>query len=197
MKQIHTTAINSLFNYFAATGIFLFIVCCAPPPPMLEEPVKRYWEVSEPLKTVWEATVQSLVDKGVIISILDKEDHLIVAEEILEKGNIRNLIAERGSLEGGTARLTILLSEKSETRTSIQINCVIEGFTGSYNVYATSNGKLEKDYFFSITNNLPTKKHYPWLEDDTAEGEALEKEEQQPADTEQTEVKEISSQGLP
>jgi len=197
VKQIHTTAINPLFNYLTAIGIFLFIVCCATPPPMLEEPVKRYWEVSEPLKTVWEATVQSLVDKGVIISILDKEDNLIVAEEILEKGNIRNLIAERGSLEGGTARLTILLSEKSETRTSIQINCVIEGFTGSYNVYATSNGKLEKDYFFSITNNLPTKKHYPWLEDDTAEGEALEKEEQQPVDTEQTEVKEISTQGLP
>lgn len=197
MKQIHTTAINPLFNYLTAIGIFLFIVCCATPPPMLEEPVKRYWEVSEPLKTVWEATVQSLVDKGVIISILDKADNLIVAEEILEKGNIRNLIAERGSLEGGTARLTILLSEKSETRTSIQINCVIEGFTGSYNVYATSNGKLEKDYFFSITNNLPTKKHYPWLEDDTAEGEALEKEEQQPVDTEQTEVKEISTQGLP
>ena len=197
MKQTHTTAINLLFNHLTAIGIFLFIVCCATPPPMLEEPVKRYWEVSEPLKTVWEATVQSLVDKGVIISILDKEDNLIVAEEILEKGNIRNLIAERGSLEGGTARLTILLSEKSETRTSIQINCVIEGFTGSYNVYATSNGKLEKDYFFSITNNLPTKKHYPWLEDDTAEGKALEKEEQQPVDTEQTEVKEISTQGLP
>jgi hypothetical protein len=164
---------------------------------MLEEPVKRYWEVSEPLKTVWEATVQSLVDKGVIISIMDKEDHLIVAEEILEKGNIRHLIAERGSLQGGTARLTILLSEKSETRTSVQINCVIEGFTGSYKVYATSNGKLEKDYFFSITNNLPTKKHYPWLEDDTEGGEEIEKEEDQPTDTEQTKAKKISSQGLP
>ena len=197
MKQIYTTPINILFNYFTAVGIFLFIVCCAPPPPMLEEPVKRYWEVSEPLKTVWEATVQSLVDKGVIISILDTEDHLIVAEEILEKGNIRNLIAERGSLESGMARLTILLSEKSETRTGIQINCVIEGFTGSYKVYATSNGKLEKDYFFSITNNLPTKKYYPWLEDDMQEGEEVEKEENQPVDTEQTKVKEISSQGLP
>ena len=197
MKQIYTTAIDALLNYFTAIGIFLFIVCCATPPPMLEEPVKRYWEVSEPLKTVWEATVQSLVDKGVIISILDKEDHLIVAEEILEKGNIRNLIAERGSLEGGTARITILLAEKSETSTTLQINCVIEGFTGSYNVYATSNGKLERDYFFSITNNLPTKKHYPWLEDDTAEGEAVEKEEKQQLDTEQTKAKGISSQGLP
>jgi hypothetical protein len=163
---------------------------------MLEEPVKRYWEMSEPLETVWKATVQSLVDKGVIISILDKEDHLIVAEEILEEGNIRNLIAERGSLESGMARITLLLTEKSESRTGIQINCVIQGYTGRYNVYATSNGNLEKDYFFSITNNLPTKKRYKWLEEETEDDNDL-KEIQEQGIAEEGKAEGASSQGLP
>jgi hypothetical protein len=163
---------------------------------MLEEPVKRYWEMSEPLETVWKATVQSLVDKGVIISILDKEDHLIVAEEILEEGNIRNLIAERGSLESGMARITLLLTEKSESRTGIQINCVIQGYTGRYNVYATSNGNLEKDYFFSITNNLPTKKHYKWLEEETEDDNDL-KGIQEQGIAEEGKAEGASSQGLP
>src|SRR5210317_2233622 len=78
MKQNYTRITTVLFNYCTITGVLLFITCCATPPPMLEEPVKRYWEVAEPLETVWKATVQSLVDKGVIISILDQEDHLIV-----------------------------------------------------------------------------------------------------------------------
>jgi hypothetical protein len=163
---------------------------------MLEEPVKRYWEVAEPLETVWKATVQSLVDKGVIISILDQEDHLIVAEEILEEGNIRNLIAERGSLESGMARITLLLTEKSGSITGIQINCVIQGHTGRYNVYATSNGNLEKDYYFSITNNLPTKKSYKWLEEDTEEGNDLQGVEEQGIE-EKVKTEEATSQGLP
>lgn len=196
MKQVHTRITTVLFNYFTLTGTLLFIACCATPPPMLEEPVKRYWEMSEPLETVWKATVQSLVDKGVIISILDKEDHLIVAEEILEEGNIRNLIAERGSLESGMARITLLLTEKSESRTGIQINCVIQGYTGRYNVYATSNGNLEKDYFFSITNNLPTKKRYKWLEEETEDDNDL-KEIQEQGIAEEGKAEGASSQGLP
>ena len=196
MKQVCTRITTVLFNYFTLTGTLLFIACCATPPPMLEEPVKRYWEISEPLSTVWKATVQSLVDKGVIISILDKEDHLIVAEEILEEGNIRNLIAERGSLESGMARITFLLTEKSESRTGIQINCVIQGYTGRYNVYATSNGNLEKDYFFSITNNLPTKKSYKWLEEETEEGEDLQEIEKQEIE-EEVNTEGATSQGLP
>ena len=196
MKQIHTSITNVLFNYFTITGALLFITCCATPPPMLEEPVKRYWEVTEPLETVWKATVQSLVDKGVIISILDQEDHLIVAEEILEEGNILNLIAERGSLESGMARITLLLTEKSRSRTGIQINCVIQGHTGRYNVYATSNGNLEKDYYFSITNNLPTKKSYKWLEEETEEGNDLQGVEEQGIEEEAI-TEEATSQGLP
>ena len=132
----------------------------------------------------------------VIISILDQEDHLIVAEEILEEGNIRNLIAERGSLESGMARITFLLTEKSESRTGIQINCVIQGYTGRYNVYATSNGNLEKDYYFSITNNLPTKKRYKWLEEETEEGNNLQGVEEQGIE-EETKTEEATTQGLP
>ena len=196
MKQNHTRITTVLFNYCTITGVLLFITWCATPPPMLEEPVKRYWEVAEPLETVWKATVQSLVDKGVIISILDQEDHLIVAEEILEEGNIRNLIAERGSLESGMARITLLLTEKSGSITGIQINCVIQGHTGRYNVYATSNGNLEKDYYFSITNNLPTKKSYKWLEEDTEEGNDLQGVEEQGIE-EKVKTEEATSQGLP
>jgi hypothetical protein len=196
MKQVYTRITTVLFNYFTLTGTLLFIACCATPPPMLEEPVKRNWEVAEPLETVWSAMVQSLVDKGVIISILDKEDHLIVAEEILEEGNIRNLIAERGSLESGMARITLLLTEKSESRTRIQINCVIQGYTGRYNVYATSNGNLEKDYFFSITNNLPTKKSYEWLEEEKEEGDDLQKIEKQEIE-EEVKTEGATSQELP
>ena len=196
MKQVHARITTLLFNYFTLTGTLLFIACCATPPPMLEEPVKRYWEVAEPLETVWKATVQSLVDKGVIISILDQEDHLIVAEEILEEGNIRHLIAERGSLESGMARITLLLTEKSGSITGIQINCIIQGHTGRYNVYATSNGNLEKDYYFSITNNLPTKKSYKWLEEDTEEGNDLQGVEEQGIE-EKVKTEEATSQGLP
>ena len=196
MKQNHTRITNVLLNYCTITGVLLFITCCATPPPMLEEPVKRYWEVAEPLETVWKATVQSLVDKGVIISILDQEDHLIVAEEILEEGNIRNLIAERGSLESGMARITLLLTEKSGSITGIQINCVIQGHTGRYNVYATSNGNLEKDYYFSITNNLPTKKSYKWLEEETEKGNDLQGVKEQGIE-EEAKTEEATSQGLP
>jgi len=192
---MHTRITAVLFNYFTIIGTLLFIACCATPPPMLEEPVKRYWEVTEPLETVWKATIQSLVDKGVIISILDKEDHLIVAEEILGEGNIRNLIAERGPLEQGTARITLLLTEKAESRTGIQINSVIQGYTGRYNVYATSNGNLEKDYFFSISNNLPTKKSYKWLEEEIEKGEDLQGVQGQGIEEGKTEG--ASSQGLP
>ena len=197
MKQIHTIITNVLFYYSFILGLLLCMPCCVAPPPMLEEPVERYWEVAEPLETVWKATVQSLVDKGVIISILDKEDHLIVVEEILEEGNIQNLIAERGSLQSGRARLTLLLTEKSESKTAIQINCVIEGFTGRYNVYATSNGNLEKDYYFSITNNLPTKKRYKWLDEETEKVEKVQEVEEQGVEVEKTNAGEPISQELP
>ncbi len=145
---------------------------------MLEEPVKRRWEIAAPLETVWQATIQSLVDKGVLLSIVDREDHLIVAKEILEGEGIKHLTIEKFPLKNGTAQITLLLSEKSENKTDVQITCIIEGFTGTHDIYVTSNGKLEKDYFFLITNNLPRKKHYDWLEEEEENGkERQEKEE--------------------
>ena len=43
----------------------------------------------------------------------------------------------------------------------------------------TSNGKLEKDYFLLISNSLPIKKTYKWLEEDTEEVEREQMEEKE------------------
>ena len=144
----------------------LFITCCVTPPPMLDEPIKRYWEVEVPLEVAWKASVQALVEKGVIISILDKENSLMVLEETLEGGAFQRVTAERGFFYSGLARVTLLFTEKPEEKTGININSALQGFTGRYYLYVTSNGNLEKDYFLLISNNLPIKRTYKWLEED-------------------------------
>lgn len=137
---------------------------------MLEEPIKRYWEVEAPLEVTWKASLQALVEKGVIISIIDKENNLMVLEEMLGGGAFQRVTAERGFFYSGLARVTLLFTEKSEGKTGVNINTALQGFTGRYYVYVTSNGNLEKDYFLLIANNLPIKRTYKWLEEDTGEG---------------------------
>ena len=103
-----------------------------------------------------------------MISILDKENSLMVLEEVLSGGDFKRVTAERDTFYGGMARVTLLFTEKPGKKTGININTVLQGFRGSYSSYATSNGNLEKDYFLLISNNLPIKRTYQWLEGDAA-----------------------------
>ena len=137
---------------------------------MIEEPITRYWEVDAPLGATWDAAIKALVEKGVMISILDKDDHLMVLEETLDGGSLQRVTAERGHFFGGMARVTLLFTEKSKEKTGININTALQGFTGRYYLYVTSNGKLEKDYFLLISSSLNIRKTYKWLEED-AEGD--------------------------
>ena len=155
----------------------LFTTSCVTPPPMIDEPIKRYWEVEAPLEVAWNASLQALVDKGVLISTLDKDNYFMVLEEMLDGGAFQRVTAERGHFYGGLARVTLLFTEKPEEKTGININTALQGFTGRYSFYVTSNGKLEKDYFLLISNNLPAKRTYKWLEEDTEEVEKGGKEE--------------------
>lgn len=164
--------IRGCTNNFPVKNLYLilallFITSCVTPPPMIDEPIKRHWEVKVPLEVAWKVSVQALVEKGVIISILDKDNHLMVLEEILEGGDFQRVTAERGVFYSGLARVTLLFTEKSKEETGININTALQGFTGSYYLYVTSNGNLEKDYFLLISNNLPIKRTYKWLEEDT------------------------------
>jgi hypothetical protein len=161
----------------------IFVTGCLTPPPMIEEPIKRFWEIEAPLERTWKASLQALVEKGVMISILDKEDHLMVVEEVLGGGEFQRVTAERGSVNSGVARVTLLFTEKAEDRTGIHINTVLQGFKGNHYLFATSNGNLEKDYYLLISNNLPIKKTYKWLEDDSGE-EIKEGEETKEAEDE-------------
>ncbi len=151
---------------FSIMGISCYLAGCASPPPMIQEPVKRYFEVESSFDTVWRSSVQALVEKGVIISILDRENNLMVVEEMLEGGAFQRTTAEKAYFYSGLARVSLLFTDKGEQqRTGININSVLQGFTGRYNLYVTSNGNLEKDYFLLIQNNLPVRKTYKWLED--------------------------------
>ncbi len=174
----------SVLNQRAAVILSIMVISCylagcASPPPMIQEPVKRYFEVESSLDTVWRSSVQALVEKGVIISILDRENNLMVVEEMLEGGAFQRTTAEKAYFYSGLARVSLLFTDKGEQqRTGININSVLQGFTGRYNLYVTSNGNLEKDYFLLIQNNLPVRKTYKWLEDDegkTDEGNRGEK----------------------
>jgi len=146
---------------------------------MIEEPIKRYWEVEAPLEVTWKASVQALVEKGVMISILNKDNNLMVLEETLEGGAFKRITAERGFFYSGLARVTLLFTEKSKEKTGININTALQGFTGRYYLYVTSNGKLEKDYFLLISNNLPIRKVYKWLEEDKGEAKEGDIEEKE------------------
>jgi len=165
MKQTISLTGNIVSNLLGLMGICFFLTSCASPPPMIQEPVKRYFEVDTPFDTVWKSSVQALVEKGVIISMIDKENNLIVVEEMLEGGAFQRTTAERGYFYSGLARVSLLFTDKRAQGTGIHINSVLQGFTGRYNFYVTSNGTLEKDYFLLIQNNLPVKKTYKWLED--------------------------------
>lgn len=123
------------------------------------------------MEVTWKASLHALVDKGVLISILDKDNYLMVVEEMLEGGTFQRVTAERNLFYSGLARVTLLFTEKPGKKTGININTVLQGFTGRYYLYVTSNGKLEKDYFLLISNNLPIKRTYKWLEEDAEEDE--------------------------
>ena len=151
---------NSLF-----IGLVLSLMGCVTPPPMMEHRVERYWEVDLPRNEVWSALLKGLVEKGVMISIIDKEDSLIVVEETMEEGAFRRLTAEQRTFTSGVARVTLLLVDTHSGKTGIYINASLQGFTGRSYFHVTSNGNLERDYFLLISNNLPLKKTYNWLDE--------------------------------
>lgn len=165
MKAVISVASGIVAALLCVTGIFLCLPGCTSPPPMIQEPVKRYFESDTSLDTVWKASVQALVEKGVIISIIDKENNLIVVEEMLDGGAFQRTTAEKAYFYSGLARVSLLFTDKGEQGTGIHINSVLQGFTGRFNLYVTSNGALEKDYFLLIQNSLPVRKTYKWLED--------------------------------
>jgi len=171
----------------------LFTTSCVTPPPMIDEPIKRYWEVEAPLEVAWKASLQALVDKGVLISTIDKNNYFMVLEEMLDGGAFQRVTAERSHFYGGLVRVTLLFTEKSKEKTGININSALQGFTGRYYFYVTSNGKLEKDYFLLISNNLPVKRTYKWLEEDAEKAEA-EKREAEEGDAEDKDEFELKKQ---
>ena len=156
--------------YKRALGSLSFILTsclslgCASKPPMIEKPIEKIFTLEAPLDLAWKSTIQALVERGVSITILDKESHLIVVEEQMSGENFQQYTAERGVFLNGVARLNILFQEEREGRMKAYINSTLQGYTGRWLVYATSNGKIEKDYFLLITSNLPQKKSYPWLD---------------------------------
>jgi len=176
MKAVISSPLRSVAAMLCCAGIMLCLSGCTSPPPMLQEPVKRYFEADASLDTAWKAAVQALVEKGVIISIIDKENSLIVVEEMLDGGAFQRTTAEKAYFYSGLARVSLLFTDKGEKGTGIHINSVLQGFTGRYNLYVTSNGYLEKDYFLLIQNNLPIKKTYKWLEDPEPSAGAADKE---------------------
>jgi hypothetical protein len=176
MKTVSSVFVQRTTGIFSIMVICYYLAGCASPPPMIQEPVKRYFELDTSLDTVWKSSVQALVEKGVIISIIDKENNLIVVEEMLEGGAFQRTTAEKAYFYSGLARVSLLFTNKGEKGTGIHINSVLQGFTGRYNLYVTSNGALEKDYFLLIQNNLPIKKTYKWLEDTEPPAGAADKE---------------------
>jgi hypothetical protein len=171
---------------FSLAVIFFYLAGCASPPPMIQEPVKRYFEVDTSLDAVWKSSVQALVEKGVIISIIDKDNNLIVVEEMLDGGTFQRTTAEKAYFDSGLARVSLLFTDKGEQGTGININSILQGFTGRYNFYVTSNGALEKDYFLLIQNNLPVRKTYRWLEDSEGKADTDNREENKTNGKEET-----------
>jgi hypothetical protein len=177
MKPLISASTGSIAGILSVVVIFLCLADCTSPPPMIQEPVKRYFEVDTSLDTVWKSSVQALVEKGVIISIIDRENNLMVVEEMLDGGAFQRTTAEKAYFYSGLARVSLLFTDKGEQGTGININSVLQGFTGRYNLYVTSNGNLEKDYFLLIQNNLPIRKTYKWLEDSEGKTDAEWREE--------------------
>jgi hypothetical protein len=172
MKPVISALIQRAAGILSIMLTCFYLAGCASPPPMIQEPVKRSFEVDSSLDTVWKSSVQALVEKGVIISIIDKENSLIVVEEMLDGGAFQRTTAEKAYFYSGLARVSLLFTDQGEKGTGININSVLQGFTGRYNFYVTSNGALEKDYFLLIQNNLPVRKTYKWLEDSDGKTDA-------------------------
>jgi len=132
---------------------------------MIEKPVEKIFSIEAPLDLAWKSTIQALVEKGVNITILDKENRLIIIEEQMNGENFQQFVAEKTTFFiTGLVKLNILFQEENEGKLKVFINSTLQGFTGRWVVYPTSNGKIEKDYLLLITNNLPQKKSYPWLD---------------------------------
>jgi hypothetical protein len=131
---------------------------------MIGKPVEKIFTIEATLDLAWKSTIQALVEKGVNITMIDKENHLIIAEEQMDGENFQQFVAENAFFVNGLAKLNILFHEENEGKLKVYINSTLQGFTGRWLVYPPSNGKIEKDYLLLITNNLPQKKSYPWLD---------------------------------
>jgi len=177
MKPGISVSIRSRAVILPVLVIFFCLAGCISPPPMIHEPVKRYFEVDTSMATVWKSSIQALLEKGVIISIIDRENNLMVVEDMLHGGAFQRTTAEKAYFYSGLARVSLLFTDKGDQGTGIHINSVLQGFTGRYNLYVTSNGTLEKDYFLLIQNNLPIKKTYKWLEDRAGGADAENRED--------------------
>jgi len=68
MKPVMSVPTSRVAGILSIMVIFFCLAGCTSPPPMIQEPVKRYFEVDASLDTVWKSSVQALVEKGVIIS---------------------------------------------------------------------------------------------------------------------------------
>jgi starvation-inducible outer membrane lipoprotein len=64
MKPVISVLIQRSACIFSIMVICFYLAGCASPPPMIQEPVKRYFEVDTSLDTVWKSSVQALVEKG-------------------------------------------------------------------------------------------------------------------------------------
>jgi hypothetical protein len=135
---------------------------------MLDKPVEKSWLIEGSLDVLWKASIKALVEKGVDIQVIDETNDLIIVEELFEGYAFGEVTADRGAgFFGGRARVNILFEEAEPSKTRLTINPVLEGYGRSpMPMKATSNGKLERDYYQIIYNSIPREKTYDWLEDE-------------------------------
>ena len=165
MRDTEKSAMRNLAMNCILNVLVTVLVGCVTPPPMMEHTVRRYWEIDVPREELWRALLKGVVEKGVMISIIDKDDNLIVVEETMEGGIFQRFAAETRTLSGGLARVTLLLIEINKVKTGVYISARLQGYTGRRYIHVTSNGNLEKDYFLLLSSNLSLKKTYEWLEE--------------------------------
>lgn len=158
--------IFTILNTTLVITLLVALVGCTSKPPMIPKPVENTWKIDAPVETLWKSSIEALVDKGVQVKILDKESGLIVIEENFDDASFSQYIADPYNFYGGQARINILFTKQNEGSTQVTIRPALFGLGRSpLPIKATSNGRMERDYYLLISGSLPKEKTYKWLED--------------------------------
>jgi hypothetical protein len=143
----------------------------------MTKPLQKEKEFNAGFENTWNASLPILVKSGGIIKNMDAEIGLIITEFLLSSSQLAETVLQSVSGSGGSQGkcvMNILIKRIDDDRTNVFLNTkfIVETYSqfgGKVGeVFLSSNGKIEEDFFEKLSLALGEKK-YEWLTGDTDE----------------------------